>query len=181
MRSAPTNVATTRYEIDPAATTVWIDARSSLHPIHSETHGLRGWFSGDIADDGTIDLANPPAASLELPIDVISSGNPLYDREMRRRVDARRYPTIDVTMRALRAGSATGRYVAEGDVSFRGVTQRVEGELRVTRDGAGRIVFEGEHVFLLPDFGMEPPRIMMLKVYPDVTVRVRIVAAAGAS
>jgi polyisoprenoid-binding protein YceI len=168
-------VATTRYEIDAERTTVWIDARSSLHPIHSETHGLRGWFAGDVAEDGSIGLADPPQASLELPIDVISSGNPLYDREMKRRVDARRYPTIEVDMRGLRDGDARGTYVAEGDVTFRGVTRRVEGTLTVSRDGPGALVFEGEHVFNLPDFGMEPPKIMMLKVYPDVTIRVRIV------
>jgi polyisoprenoid-binding protein YceI len=168
-------VPTTRYEIDSEATTVWIDARSSLHPIHSETHGLRGWFAGEVDEDGSISLSDPPQASLELPIEVVSSGNPLYDREMRRRVDARRFPTIDVVMRGLREGDGPRRYVAEGDVTFRGVTKRVEGTVSVSRDGAGTLVFEGEHVFQLPDFGMQPPKIMMLKVYPDVTVRVRIV------
>ena len=31
-------------------------------------------------------------------------------------------------------------------------------------------------VFDIRDFGMEPPRILMLKVQPEVTVRVEIVA-----
>jgi polyisoprenoid-binding protein YceI len=71
--------------------------------------------------------------------------------------------------------------VADGDVSFRGVTQRVSGDVTVVRDEKGALVFEGEHVFQLPDFGMEPPKIMMLKVYPDVTVRVRIVVRVAES
>jgi hypothetical protein len=35
---------------------------------------------------------------------------------------------------------------------------------------------DGEKVFDIREFGMEPPRILMLKVYPEVTVRVSIVA-----
>ena len=38
------------------------------------------------------------------------------------------------------------------------------------------VVLEGEHVFDVRDFGMEPPRIMMLKVHPEVSVRIEITA-----
>ena len=34
----------------------------------------------------------------------------------------------------------------------------------------------GESTFDIRDFGMEPPRILMLKVQPEVGVRVEIVA-----
>ena len=38
------------------------------------------------------------------------------------------------------------------------------------------VVLAGERTFDVRDFGMEPPRILMLKVEPDVTVEVAIVA-----
>ena len=41
----------------------------------------------------------------------------------------------------------------------------------------GNFEVEGEKVFDIRDFGLTPPRILMLKVYPDVKVRGRIVAA----
>ena len=104
---------------------------------------------------------------------------PVYDGEMRRRVDARRYPSITAVLTSLRAGSPAGRYVAEGDVTFRGVTRRVTGDLTISPAGPGALRFEGEHVFNLRDFGMEPPRILMLRVFPEVTVRVRVVMTAG--
>jgi polyisoprenoid-binding protein YceI len=169
----------TTYAIDPEKTTVWIEARSSLHPIHSETTGMRGSFEGEVGPDGLLDPAVTPHAQLELPVDKMSSGNGLYDREMMRRVEARRYPTITATLQAMTPTETDGRYVAEGDVTFRGVTQRVSDEMVLSTPEAGTVVFEGSHVFNLPDFGMDPPKIMMLKVYPDVTVRVRIVARAG--
>jgi polyisoprenoid-binding protein YceI len=165
-----------RYEIDSGRTTVWIEARSSLHPIRSETSALRGWFDGDIEADGRLSEGSSPKAELELPIDLMSSGNGLYDREMKRRVDARRYPTITATLAAMMPTATAGRYRAEGDVTFHGVTRRVSDELALSAPEPGTVVFEGQHAFNLPDFGMQPPRIMMLKVYPDVTIRVRIVA-----
>ena len=38
------------------------------------------------------------------------------------------------------------------------------------------IRLEGQSRFDIRDFGMEPPRILMLRVEPDVVVRVDIVA-----
>ncbi len=38
------------------------------------------------------------------------------------------------------------------------------------------IQLEGESTFDIRDFGMEPPRILMLRVEPEVEVRVEIVA-----
>ena len=38
------------------------------------------------------------------------------------------------------------------------------------------ISMSGQSVFDIRDFGMDPPRILMLKVQPEVTVRVEIVA-----
>lgn len=166
----------TRYTIDPVRTTVWIDARSSLHPIHSETTGMEGYFDGEVDGDGLLDVTAPAQASLELEIAKMSSGNGLYDREMMRRVDARRFPKIMAKLQSVTATETKGSYLAEGDITFKGVTQRVSDEVTLSTPEAGTIVFEGEHVFNLPDFGMDPPKIMMLKVYPDVTIRVRIVA-----
>jgi hypothetical protein len=35
---------------------------------------------------------------------------------------------------------------------------------------------EGEQVFDVRAFNLEPPKILLLRVHPDVTVRVRVVA-----
>jgi polyisoprenoid-binding protein YceI len=168
-----------RYTVDPGRTTVWIDARSSLHPIHSETHGMEGYFDGEVDGSGLLDVTAPVQASLELELAKMSSGNGLYDREMMRRVDARRFPKITAKLQSMTATETDGRYLAEGDITFKGVTQRVSDEVTLSAPEAGTIVFEGQHVFNLPDFGMDPPKIMMLRVYPDVTIRVRIVAKAA--
>ena len=156
-----------------------IDARSSLHPIHSETDGLEGWFEADVLGGGRINTAVTPQARLELAVERMSSGNPLYDREMRRRIDARRYPTISGRLTHLGTAEGEGRYVVGGEVAFRGVTNHYEGEMTITAVDDATLKFEGERTFDIRDFGMEPPRILALRVYPDVVVRVEIIASAS--
>src|SRR5579859_6644091 len=83
-----------RFRIDPERSRVWVDARSSLHAIHAESAGLEGFVDVEVDGGGRLDLTVAPRGRLELPIDRLSSGNALEDREMRRRVDTRRYPMI---------------------------------------------------------------------------------------
>ena len=166
----------TRFDIDPARSRVWIDARSSLHPIHSETTGLEGWFEADVQGDGRINPAVTPRAQLELAVDEMTSGNPLYDREMRRRIDARRYPMISGQLTFMKPGEDDGRYVVGGEITFRGVTKPYEDEITLTQLDDATLRLEGQHTFDIRDFGMEPPRILALRVYPDVKVRVEIIA-----
>jgi polyisoprenoid-binding protein YceI len=165
-----------RYEIDPSRSVAWIGARSSLHPIHSENPGLEGFFEAELRDEGGLELSAPVAGHVELPLERLRSGNPLYDREMKRRVDAKRHPVVAGDLKSMKRAATDGRYLVEGDITFRGVTRPYQGEMGISVDAGTSIFLEGEYVFDVRDFDMEPPRIMMLKVYPDVSVRVRIVA-----
>jgi len=46
---------------------VYIDARSSVHPIHSSTDGLEGFVELELDGDGAVDLAVKPAGSSRSP------------------------------------------------------------------------------------------------------------------
>ena len=165
-----------RYRIDPARSRVAIEATSSLHPIHSETDGLEGWLELDVDGSGRVASDTVPRAHLELPVDRLRSGNAMEDRELRRRIDARRFPTITGELVAMEALGADGRYRVRGDVTFKGVTRAREDEMTVAADGDGGLRLQGSSVFDIREFGMEPPRILFVKVAPHVTVTVDIVA-----
>lgn len=165
-----------RYRIDPARSRVVIDAKSSLHPIHSETDGLEGWVELDVQGGGRVNPTVEPKGHLELPVDKLRSGNPMEDRELKRRIDARRFPTINGDLRSMEATGKDGRYQVRGDVTFKGVTRPSEDEMTLALEGDNSIRLQGSSVFDIRDFGMDPPRILMLKVAPDVTVTVDIVA-----
>ena len=164
------------YRILPDRSQVLIDAKSSLHPIHTRTDGLEGYLDLEVLGGGRVNLHSSPKAKLSFPVDRLKSGNPLEDRELKRRIDARRYPTIDGELNELRETGKDGRYLARGDLTFRGVTKAYEDELTVTQVDDRTLKLEGEHTFDIRDFGMEPPKILMLKVEPEVNVRVEIIA-----
>jgi polyisoprenoid-binding protein YceI len=164
-----------RYRIDPDRSRVWIRARSTLHPIHSTTDGLEGYIDLEQAG-GRIDFGAEPAAKLSFAVARLSSGNPLEDRELRRRIDARRYPTIDGLLTGIEPVGEAGRYRVTGDLAFRGVVRRCEDEMTLRVIDDETIQLDGQSTFDVRDFGMEPPRILLLRVEPDVQVRVEIVA-----
>lgn len=172
----------TRYDIVPERSRVWIDARSNVHPIHSTTDGLEGYIDFDgtaVADaDGAapVNIGANPSGKLSLRVERLRSGNRFEDRELHKRVDARRYPTIDGVLTSMKPVGTGGRYKVSGDVAFRGVTRPCEDEMSVTPLDDRTICLEGRSTFDIRDFGMEPPRILILRVEPDVVVRVEIVA-----
>ena len=163
-----------RYRIVPERSLVTIDASSSVHPIHTRTDGLEGFVELTFTD-GRVDAGAASRGRLSLPVDRLRSGNPLEDRELRRRIDARRFPTIDGELTDLEPIDGD-QYLVSGDLTFRGVTQAYQAPMTISAVDERTVHLTGEATFDVRDFGMEPPRILMLRVHPEVEVRVEIVA-----
>jgi polyisoprenoid-binding protein YceI len=165
-----------RYRIVPDRSRVWIDARSNVHPIHSSCDGLEGWVEVTAGPGRGFDLADATAGELTLAVRRLSSGNRLEDRELHKRLDARRHPTIVGRLTGVEPGQGDGRSRVSGDLTFRGVTRRCRDEMTVRVADDRTIVLSGRSTFDIRDFGMEPPRILVLRVEPEVEVRVEITA-----
>jgi polyisoprenoid-binding protein YceI len=165
----------TRYRIVPDRSRMWIDGRSSVHPIHSSTDGLEGYVELEIGPDGRVDVAAKPSGKLTLSATRLSSGNRLEDRELHKRIDIRRYPNIEGVLDEM-SPSGDGAYQVSGEVTFRGVARRHQDEMTVDAVDEQTVRLEGKSRFDVRDFGMEPPRMLMLKVAPEVEIRVEIVA-----
>ena len=162
----------TRYRIVPERSLLVAEARSSLHPIRVETTGLRGWFEADI-ENGSFDTGVTPHGHVEIETPLLRTGNPLYDGELERRLEVRAHPVVggDVTDVQTLDGD---RYQVKGDMSFHGVTRPVEGVVRVRSATDRTIEVEGELVIDMRDLDLEPPRLLVLKVHPEVRVRGRV-------
>jgi polyisoprenoid-binding protein YceI len=165
----------TRYRIVPEGSELHAEARSSLHAIHVRTSRLGGFMEATMNGSGRR-LEVAPAGSLELEVEDLKSGNFLYDREIERQLEVRKYPRIRGVVRAVEPLGKNGRYRVQGELTLHGVKRPVEGEVTVRVVDASTLEIAGEKVFDVRDFGLDPPRILMLKVYPDVRVRARVIA-----
>lgn len=166
----------TRYSIVPDRSQVWIDARSNVHPIHSSTSGLEGFVELDLEPSGTIDPAAPPVGRLSLAVDHLKSGNRMEDRELQKRIDAKRFPRIEGQLVRIASDGSDARYRVSGEVTFRGVSRQHEDHMDIAAIDDRTIRLAGESSFDIRDFGMQPPKVLLLKVEPEVQVRVEIYA-----
>ncbi len=155
---------------------MWIDARSNVHPIHSSTSGLEGYVELTLGPEGTVDLASKPAGKLSLSVDRLSSGNRMEDRELHQRIDSRRYPTIEGILEQLEPDGSDSSYRVTGDITFRGVSRPHEDVMVIRPVDDQTISLEGSSRFDIREFGMQPPKVLMLKVEPEVDIRVEIFA-----
>lgn len=163
-----------RHSVVPDRSVLLIEARSTVGPISFGAMGITGWVRAGLrGGDLALDVA--PAAHLEVAVDGLRSGNALYDAELLQRIDARRYPRATLDLRSA-SPLADGRVALEGELTFHGVTRTVDGVVAVQRMADGRLVVTGEQSFDIRDFGLVSPTVLMLRIFPDVRVRLHVEA-----
>jgi YceI-like domain len=165
-----------RYRIVPEHSRIIFEGRSNLHPIHASADGLEGYVELDLGPGGEVDLTKKPLGALSLAVGRLSSGNVLEDRELQRRLDARRYPTIEGVMGHVDRSDDDGGYRVSGEITVRGVARHHEDQMTIRAVDPNTIALSGQSRFDIRDFGMVPPRMLMLKVEPEVEIRVEILA-----
>ncbi len=163
--------------IVPTRSHVWIDARSNVHPIHSDTDGVEGYVDLELGPDGAVDLStSSPSGRISLAVERLKSGNRMEDRELQRRIEGRRYPLIEGALTAITLDTSDGSYRVGGDISFRGVSRHHEDLMQIRQVDEGTVLLTGSSRFDIRQFGMQPPRVLLLRVEPEVEVRVEIYA-----
>lgn len=164
-----------KFQIVPHSSRLSLEGQSSMHPIESSTTRLEGYLEAEMLDDRQLDLTTPPTGRFEIAVEDLKAGNDLYDLEMKRRLDTRRYPTIVAELLELRPLNQGNRYHAVGNLSFHGVTRRLEGEVTITPVDERTLEIGGEQTFDVRDFNVTPPKLLMLKVYPEIKVSLKAV------
>ena len=165
-----TNPTMRRFVLDPKRSAVLIDARSTVGPICFGSTGVTGSLHA-VMGDGGLSTETPPSGWLSIDMTGLSSGNKLYDAELHRRINSRRYPTAKVELKDCTPSAPGWRYRLRGELTFHGITRRAEGTVRVEAASDDRIVISGEQVFDIRDFALPSPTMLMLRIFPDVRVR----------
>jgi polyisoprenoid-binding protein YceI len=153
--------------------TVTLRASSTLHQI-TRTVPVTGHLDATITDR-RLDPSDPVEGRLELPLELLKAGD-AYDGEIQRRLDAQRYPLAVAQLRsASSAAGGHGQYTMTGDLSLHGRTVAVEGRAQVDCDG-DRLILRGSLSFDLREFGIKPPKILLLRMHPEVRAELSMVA-----
>jgi polyisoprenoid-binding protein YceI len=162
-----------KFDFDPTASMMSLDGRSTLHPIHAETNGLTGWIQADLAF--TTGEVKVHSGQLCIPLIGLTSEHTLYDAELHRRLDVRRYPEATGVMSDWQPTDREGTYRVTGDVTVRGVTCNVVDDMSLSAEDSRTVILSGTRCFDVRDFGMDPPHLLLVRVHPVVTISVALV------
>jgi hypothetical protein len=180
------------FEVAGDRSCLTVEARSSLGPIAFSTGRLRGRVSARI-EGGLVSVEEPPQAYLEVELDSLRSGNPLYDGELLRRVDARRHPLVKLELRRVERFGEGNCYEAGGDLTLRGVTHAIQGSVTATLREERRpvprgpefvdrcLTIAGEHILDIREWTIAQPAMPVFKMYPDVRLRLHLEADSVAA
>jgi len=157
----------THYDIDSSTATVTFDASTSLHPVVARAPAT-GWLEAEISQD-RFAPDSAVAGRLEIAVDAIKSGNPLYDAETRRRIDVRAHPLIVAEIATTTAVDGSSASV-EGAVAFHGETVLLEGVLTLSEGP----VLTAEGTVDIRWWDLQPPRLLAFRVQPEVVISITL-------
>jgi DNA-binding PadR family transcriptional regulator len=173
-----------RFDLLSDRSTLVVEARSNIGPIAFGMTGLTGWVVATFVD-GLVVVDPSPAGFVELRVGDLTSGNILYDTELLRRLDVRRFPIVTLELKAANRMGEGNCYRVDGDVTTHGVTRRLQGVVTATvLDGQGtslgdpghRLIVGGEYVLDMREFELAVPTMLGFKLYPDVRLHLHIEA-----
>ena len=156
----------TRYSVGPDAA-ITFNASTSLHSVVAGAP-VAGWFEADIVDD-RFAPGSSVSGELEIAVDAITSENPLYDTETRRRIDVRSFPLIVAELTTTKSVDDTAASV-EGRVHFHGESVLLEGELEL----APGPVLGGSGTIDIRWWDLQPPSLLVFRVQPEVLVEINL-------
>lgn len=165
----------TKFRAVPGRSLLLLEGQSSLHPVRTSTTDMEGYLEAELLDGNHVDFRVSPMGRLEVDVESLKAGNELYDLEMQRRLDPRRYPTIVAELIELRPLNVQGQYHAVGNLSFHGVTRRLEGVMTIIRLDDRSLELSGEHTFDVRTFRVTPPQVFTFKVNPVIQVTLRAI------
>lgn len=175
MRS--TRVAQTTFDVMPGRSAVLVKARSSVGPISFATSDVRGEIGAGVEED-TIGAGDPVTGQLTVSLTSLTSGNGLYDTELKRRIDARRYPDAFLELEhAVRAGR-TNRYDLTARLEIHDIVRPLVGFVTVEPLRRDVLVVRGQQMLDIREFDLDVPMTLALKIQPEVSVEMHLEAQA---
>ncbi len=162
------------YELLAGESEIDITAHSSVHNTRARTTALQGGFDADLADGVPVGEVRGGA---RVAVASFKSGNRLLEMNTLRHVEARKHREASFEIGAV-APEADGRLRVSGTMTFHGVAVATEAVVDLEVDG-DTVRVRGSWRLVQSDYGLRPPRLLMLKVDDGIDVEFTLVARAA--
>jgi polyisoprenoid-binding protein YceI len=159
------------YNVDTAQSKMLVQARSKIHDTTSTFDRILG------SVDATPDTLEQEGAKASFTVEMGSfdAGDWLKNKKLKSEIDPKNYPTATFELggldKVVKRDDGAFEVKARGLLRYRGR----EVELEITGSGTmddGSIDAKGTFDLDLRDLGMKPPRFLMFKMEPELTVEV---------
>lgn len=160
----PASAAPARWTLVEGKGDVRVTARHRMGDFIGIAERLFGEFEGDPGD-----LRQGVSGTVRVPVVALRTGIDGRDRDMRRMLDAERFPEIRYTISTVEPSFASVSERSDVLLTIRGVLGIRDVERSVTFLGRlrlrdGRLWARGETTIKMTDFGITPPRRFFLAV-----------------
>jgi polyisoprenoid-binding protein YceI len=172
---SPRAAVPTVFDVLPRRSAVLVKARSNVGPIAFATSEVRGTISAEL-DGKVIDLDTPITAELTVSLSELTSGNTLYDTELKRRIDVRRYPDATLHLDQVTRVGASNQFDLTGRIELHAVARALHGVVEVERLERDVMIVRGQQTLDIRDFDLDVPPLLALKIYPEVSVEMHLEA-----
>ena len=167
-----------RFLLDPQRSVILLSVRSTVGPLEFGGADLQGVVETQLSNDMTAPEGET-RAHVELRVSDLRSGNQLYDAELLRRIDAKRFPVALIDLLDAVGTGVSGRYQLQAQVTFHGVQRLLSGPVSVSILNGRRLIVDGEQTLDIRDFDVPVPKMLMLRIFPDVRVQLHVEADAA--
>ena len=139
-----------------------------------------GDLDAEMTPNGVFLAVPVPGCRVEVPVAALHSGNPLYDREGRRRFDAAHYPAV-VAELVMAIPLGRGKHRVTWRLTLHGATHDLDGELQAGAIDADAIMVEGRHRLDVRRWGVHPGGFLGIHVNPEADFSVRLLGRRRAT
>jgi polyisoprenoid-binding protein YceI len=166
------------YNIQPGRSAVLVRARSNVGPISFATSELEGVITTDGVGRPAAAINGVAEGRLTIQLASLTSGNDLYDAEIRRRIDTRRFPVASLRLRSMTALADRSHYDLVAELQFHDTVREIRGSATVDVSDDSVLIVRGQQSIDVRDFNLEIPSTLVLKIYPDVSIEMYLEARA---
>jgi len=172
----PARSQSTTYDFNPDSSKIWVDGTSNNTP-HWTVYATE--FSGSITLNTEADNAHAAveSATLTVPTRMLKSRKSgIMDRVMYDAIETQAHPEVTFNLTEVSDLEATSEtsatFVVHGELTLAGETRTVSIPVEANHRDDGTVVFSGNHVITMQDYGLKPATAMFgaMRTGPDVTV-----------